>query len=247
MKIAKLVERFAMGLALRNLSIKAFFVQMRQLPLIRSTLLPGAILLSILAMWAVQASAAPFVLSQGAFGSPIIDFGLVETFAPINGQTINGVTFGFTIGGNPSTDAVIDSGPGNTNNITVANIEGNTLGILSLIFPHLEVGFGFGYALAILGGGVTNATSVELFDASNVSLGSLSFNGVADPLFVGGFAGIGNLTPFKSAQVTFNSAATTRFAFDNVRVNAAVPEPATFILVGLGLAALGFSSRRKKV
>jgi hypothetical protein len=206
------------------------------------TFLLAALSLSIVASWAVQVTAAPFVLSQSAFGAPIINFGVVQTLAPINGQTINGVTFGFTIGGIPSNDAVIDDGPDNTNNITIANIEGNTLGVLRLIFPQLEVGFGFGYALAVAGVSITNATSVELFDASNVSLGSLSFNSAPDPFFTGGFAGIGNLTPFKSAQVTFANFG--RFAFDNVRViPAAVPEPSSILLLGFGLLGLRFVRR----
>src|SRR5258708_326356 len=55
-------------------------------------------------------------------GATLIDFGPTQTGAPINGQSINGVTFRYRIGGLPSTDAIIDGGPGNTNNITVANV-----------------------------------------------------------------------------------------------------------------------------
>src|SRR5262245_36644785 len=83
-------------------------------------------------------SAAPIGLPVGSFGAVLIDFGPTQTSAPINGTTIGGVLFNFTISGVPSADAIIDDGPGNTNNITVANIEGNTLGVLQLTFPTLE-------------------------------------------------------------------------------------------------------------
>jgi hypothetical protein len=214
----------------------------------RRTCLASLTIISFLALGRA-ASATTIPLSAAQLGPVLIDFGPVQTGVAINGTTIGGVLFNFTIGGNPSGDAFIDAGPGNTNNVTVANVEGNTLGVLKLTFPSLETRFGFGYAIAVIAPLVANATRIELFDAGNVSVGALSYNGAADPIFAGGFAGIGSTIPFQSAQVTFNNAAAARFAFDNVRFdNSAVnviPEPMSLVLVGSGLTRLALRRRRR--
>jgi hypothetical protein len=214
----------------------------------RRSLILGSLVIGCVLTASGIASATTIPISEASMGPVLIDFGAVQTLAPINGVTIGGVLFNFSISGVPSVDAIIDDGPGNTNHVAVANIEGNTLGVLTLTFPGLESRFGFGYAIST-SGAVLNSTHVDLFDAVNTLLGGLSFNGVNDPAFTGGFAGIGSTIPFAKAQVTFNSAAAARFAFDNVRFDAqpvsAVPEPASAILIGTGLAAAALRRRRQ--
>jgi hypothetical protein len=201
------------------------------------------------------AAAAPALASVIAItpgdlaGATLIDFGTVQTFAPINGQTISGVTFAYTINGIASTSAVIDDGPGNTNNITIANVVNsgpNNGAVLSMTFPMLETQMGYGYAI-LSTAVVPNATTVSLFDAANVLVGTLSATGSPDPTFTGGFLGVASDIPFLRAEVTFSTAGAA-FAFDNLRFASApvptIPEPTTLALVGLGLCATAYRLRK---
>jgi PEP-CTERM motif len=196
-----------------------------------------------------SALAALIPIGIGGFSGSdaLITYGTVPTDQPVDGQIFGGVLHNFSVGGSPSTDATIDAGPGNTNNITLANIEGNAFGVLKLTLPSDATRLGYGFALAAAGT-VLNATAVELFDANNASLGSLSFNGAPDPTFAGGFAGVQSDVPFLIAQVTFSNVAEgTRFAFDNLRFGpigtTTTPEPGSLALIALALCALFASGR----
>jgi PEP-CTERM motif len=200
---------------------------------------------------AVQEAAAVLTqIGEDAFASAsLIDFGPTQTFAPINGQVIGGVTFGYTIGGLPSLDATIADGPGNTFHITVANIEGSSKGVLSILFPSPQELVGYGWAASLS----PSATTIELFGPGHISLGTLSQIGLPDPFFVGGFFGIASDMPFVEADVTFTnhpgvSQVVDLFAFDNLRfASTPVPEPATLLLLGAGLAGLaGTTAWRKR-
>ena len=197
--------------------------------------------------FAGPAGAVPIAIGIGGFsgGETVETYGLVQTFAPVDGVTFSGVLHNFSIGGISSNDAVIDGGPGNSNNITVANIEGDAAGILELVFSSDMTRVGYGYALSTTVP-FAKATSVELFDSSNVSLGSLSFDAFPDPTFIGGFAGVESATPFARAEISF--ATTGRFAFDNLRFESTnpIPEPSGLPLFSVGIAALGLVTRRRR-
>ena len=49
------------------------------------------------------------------------------------------------------------------------------------------------------------ATTIELF-AGSAPVGSISFKGIPDPIFTGGYAGVASDTPFDRAVLTFSDA-----------------------------------------
>ena len=187
-------------------------------------------------------------VGQGAFPgfATLITFTGLPDQTEVNGLNFGGVQFAYSLG---SGNVVIDGGPGATLNIAPPNIVsiGNNTGVLSMILPSLETMFGFGFAV-LNTVPVANATTITLFNGVT-NVGSLSFNGVPDPTFAGGFAGILSTIPFDRVNVTFNSVAAPAFALDNIRfanVPTAVPEPTTITLVAIGLLSVGWSSRRRR-
>jgi hypothetical protein len=84
--------------------------------------------------------------------------------------------------------------------------------------------------------------TVELFDALNTSLGSLSFVGSPDPSFIGGFAGVASSTSFSRAEVSFNGG--SRFALDNLQATA-VPEPSGAALFATAMLVIRTALRRR--
>lgn len=200
----------------------------------------------------VTAQADIIAVGPGAFPSSasVINFNGLATGTEMNGLTVNGVQFSYTVGGSPLNGAVdIDGGPGNTNNITVPNIVsvGNNTGVLTVTLPSSVNLFGYGFAI-LNTASVANATTVSAFSGTTL-LGSLSFSGAPDPAFTGGFAGIqSTTTAFNRLQLTFNSSVASAFAVDNITFANGVPEPSTMLLAMLGLGALTtFSARIRRL
>jgi hypothetical protein len=191
------------------------------------------------AVLATNAQASPIVVPLAAFGAPAVTFSEVPLGTPLNGLTINGFSFTETV----VNTTVANGGPGDTNSITqpAALGAGNPQGeVITVNLPSLMSDFGFGYAI-LAGGVVPNAVTVTLFNGAT-NLGSLSYTASPDPNFPGGFAGIGNATPFDRVTFSFTSTAAA-YDFDNIRAITAVPEPATLTLVGAGVLAL---ARRRR-
>ncbi len=196
------------------------------------------------AMLATSSALATVIpIGPGAFpgGSTLLTFAGILDGTEVNGLTVGGLLFNYSLGNG---SVVIDGGPGVTNNITPPNVVsmGNNNGILTVSLPAVANLFGYGYAILTMIN-VTNATTITLFSGA-ANVGSLAYNGVPDPSFTGGFAGIQSTIPFDRVQITFNSAAAPFFALDNVRVAAAtIPEPSSMLLV-LG-GALGLFWRKR--
>ena len=172
------------------------------------------------------------VIPIGPFAaSTLITFTGLADSTEVNGLTVSGVLFSYSLGNGK---VIIDGGPGITNHITPPNIVsvGNNTGILTMFLPSPATMLGYGYAI-LNTAAVANAATISVFSGATL-LGSLSYNGVPDPTFTGGFAGIQSTSAFDRVAVTFNSVAAPAFALDNIRI-ANIPEPSTMLLVLSGV------------
>lgn len=214
-------------------------VQYHWLTFIFSALLLGA-----------TAQADTIAVGAGAFPSSatVINFHGLADDTEVNGLTVNGVQFSYTVGGSPLDGAVIiDAGPGTTNHISPPNISsvGDNTGVLTVTLPSSANLFGYGFAI-LSRASVANATTISAFSGTML-LGSLSFSGAPDPDFAGGFAGIESTTAFNRFELTSNSSVAPAFALDNITLPNTVPEPSAILLAMLGLGALAtFNARIRR-
>ncbi len=134
--------------------------------------------------------------------------------------------------------------------------ESATFNPASTLIGDASVGsFGFGV------GNVVTMTGPGVFNLGSLDVGALSFapGGIADmtitaDVFGGGtvsasFLGLSSITHevlnwTNLTDVKFST--TTDAGIDNLSTNSSIPEPATLALLGISLAGLGFSRRRKQ-
>jgi len=116
---------------------------------------------------------------------------------------------------------------------------------LIVSLPNLATQFGYGYAINTKIS-VPAATTISLF-AGATPVGNISFTGIPDPVFAGGFAGVASDTPFDRAVLTFSDVGDA-FAVDNVTfsANKASDEGRTLILLSGGVSLLLFLRARRR-
>ena len=193
-------------------------------------------------LWlAAHARADVIAVGAAAFpaGTTVLNFASLVDGTEVNGLTLGGVQFVYTIGGSPRNGAVrIDQGPGTTNHITVPNIlsVGDNTGVLSVNLPSSVNLFGYGFAI-FSEEDVADATRISAFNGTT-PVGSLSFPGTLDPFFTGGFAGIQSTTAFDRLELTFNSSVAPAFALDNLIFASTIPEPSSLFLAVLGFGVV---------
>ncbi len=165
-------------------------------------------------------------------------------FQPVDGLSYMGVTFGFTVGGSPSTDANYNSGgPGSIIYVQDPSLEGNArAGVLTLDFVKpidmLEFGVALNTTLPI-----TGAFTVELYDQSLTSMGVFSMN--TTPLTLWSEAKFSISGPVIGRAVIGNFVdVPTRFALDNLTFNP-IPAPGAILLGSIGVGLVGWLRRRR--
>jgi hypothetical protein len=164
---------------------------------------------------------------------------------PVDGLSFMGVTFGFTVGGVPSTDAYYNAyGPGTTMYLDDPSLEGDVTGILTLDFIPLPIDqLQFGVALETTAA-LTPGFTVELFDPSLVSLGVTPVNTSplvfwSEALFT--YSG----TPVARSVINFNELGEqNRFAVDNLTFQP-IPTPGAILLGGIGTGLVSWLRRRR--
>ncbi len=188
--------------------------------------------------------------SASTRGEVVVTFDELAT-RPLDGVRLEGVTFGFTIGGAGSGDATFNTfiGPGGVAPfLNPPNAEGDALGVVSFAFDRPAEGIQFGLSRPFGEPGTSGAT-VELFRGAT-SLGSSDVILDMPPGF-----------PFPEALFTSSATGVTggrisfpsptlspRFVLDNFRFETtAVPESSSFAMAGLvALGGLGYAWRRRR-
>jgi hypothetical protein len=208
-----------------------------------------SLVLYLLATSLSHATLTPIGSLDFASGATVLNFSTLADNTEANGLVLDGVLFQVTKNSSSTNGIVIvDGGPGTTGNISppnlvsISDLDGVAL-IVSL--PNLTTQFGYGYAIRAEIS-VPAATTIDLF-AGPTPVGSISFTGIPDPIFTGGFAGVASDAPFDRAVLTFSDVGDA-FAVDNVTfsANKASDEGQTLILLSAGVSLLLFLRGRRR-
>ena len=173
-----------------------------------------------------------------------IDFGELPN-QPVNGLSLQGVSFDFDIAGLPSLDARFNSlalGTNTTLNLSSPTLEGNAGGILTLDFAQPVSVLSFSLA-RLTGLSLTGAT-VSLFDSALTGFATTPVNISKLVTYSEGLFSYSGSTPVQRAVVSFDAGAGPRFAIDNLAFTP-VPEPGT-MLAGVLLTGVCACARQRR-
>ena len=168
----------------------------------------------------------------------------------VNGLSYMGITFGFEVDGNPSTDATYNAiGPGTLTYLQDPTLEGTTAGILTLDFATPTDQIQFGVALNSYDA-VQEGYVVSLYDPSYALIGD--FSGNTSPLKLWSedqFTYSGTLISRATIGFNFNNQLNGRFALDNLTINSvnSIPAPGAVLLGSIGLGIVNWLRRRRMV
>ena len=160
-------------------------------------------------------------------------------FQPVDGLTVAEVTYGFTVNGQPSTDADYNSsGPNLVNFLQDPVLEGTSAGILTLDFSVPVDSIQFGLARSIQQP-VTSGVEVRLFDTAGNPAGTFPLN-LITPVSFAEVQFTYNGLPVQRMEIDLTVASFaqggSRFAVDNLVYNTtmAVATPSATVLGGTG-------------
>lgn len=162
----------------------------------------------------------PFAFSAPALAAkPVTTLNFDEVpFQPVDGLDVSGVTFGFQIGGVPSTDAHYNAfGPGTTTFVQDPSLEGNAAGVLTLTFDQPTTVLEFGLARSCICT-LTPGVSVEVFKPGAAGRSRGVINVTTSPIVSFSEALFSYSGPaIQTAVINFPSAGLAiRFALDNL-------------------------------
>lgn len=193
----------------------------------------------------------------GAAQAETLTFDELGSPTPVDGLSVEGVTFDYKINGVDSTDAVYNQTfPPNFPSNLFANLqapllEGNATGVLTLDFAQPISSLQFATGVEAMGS-IPSALSVELFDPGLNSLGvtpvdTTSQAVLSEALFNYNGAPVQRaVLDFDATKIGLDPTKDPRFSVDNLSYTS-VPEPSLVVgLLALGAFGGGLRKRRKQ-